>query len=558
MSRSETRTGARLDVAFAARAAALLLSLSAPACGLILELPDPNFDPEIGLLSDAGMNADGAGSSADAGAGVGSACSPQASETGPCGRCGTRSHQCLDDGAGHSTWGEWSACTGERTGPDACDPTQSYTSVTCGNCGTQSRACNLDCTMSYANCIEPTFGGTPACAAGTKQFMVGASCTGENAGRSRTCSKTCEWSSYGSCETFTIDTGSVFIATGADHACMILPSGSVGCWGNNSYGQLGDGTRTSANRAVEVSGIANAIRVAAGTHFSCVVLWSGTVKCWGDSASNVLGNGVSGPSSTPVDVYNVTNATALAAGGDHACALVSGGAIECWGSNLYGQLGTGSPTVAQMPSAVPGISGATAIAAGSHHTCAIVSGAVKCWGSNASGQLGTGSTTDALTPTPVPGLTGVVAIAAGGEHTCAVLDAGGTKCWGSNTFGQLGNGGVALASSTPVDVESLSGALSVSAGASHSCVITGGGIVRCWGANADGELGNGATAPSVTAPDIVQGIAAATDVAAGSNFTCARLAAGDAKCWGDNGSQELGSGGTTQDSAVPLAVDLSP
>ena len=176
-----------------------------------------------------------------------------------------------------------------------------------------------------------------------------------------------------------------------DHTCALTASGGVRCWGNNAYGQLGDGTTETRLAAVDVVGL----------------------------TSGVIG---------------------LAAGDDHTCAIVSGGGVKCWGRNAWGQLGDGTTTDRYTPVTVSGLTGIVALVAGYQHTCALTSGGgVKCWGWNYYGQLGNPSAPNGSAPVDVSGLTsGVVALAAGYQHNCAAMSGGGVKCWGYNYFGQAG------------------------------------------------------------------------------------------------------------------------
>jgi alpha-tubulin suppressor-like RCC1 family protein len=240
------------------------------------------------------------------------------------------------------------------------------------------------------------------------------------------------------------------------HTCALIQGGSIQCWGDNTFGKLGDGSTDDSLTPVSVVGLAGAATAIAVTgNASCALIDGGTVRCWG--LANQLGADTSTSSSTPVDVVDLDGPVTAISGGDrHFCALIDDGTVQCWGFNDLRQMGAGAATQPKAkPVSVTGLGGVTvtAIDAGLIHTCALIDGGtVRCWGHNGSGALGDGSTTDAGIAVSVIGLSGtVVAVAAGGNDTCAILDSGSLQCWGTNDNGQLGNGGTAN-SSTPVDV----------------------------------------------------------------------------------------------------------
>jgi alpha-tubulin suppressor-like RCC1 family protein len=309
---------------------------------------------------------------------------------------------------------------------------------------------------------------------------------------------------------------------------------------------------------VYVAGLTGpASTISAGLSHSCTILETGGAKCWGANGSGQLGDGTTTNRTMPVDVIGLSSGvSAIATGGGHTCALTAGGGIKCWGWNANGQLGDGTTTDRATPVDVVGLgSGVRAIAAGRYHTCAVTEDSgVKCWGFNAAGQLGDGTTTDRATPVDVARLgSGVVGVAAGDRHTCAVTAGGAALCWGANENGQLGDG-TTTQHATPVSVSGLNSSVSaVAAGGCHTCALAGSGGVKCWGWNGYGQLGDGTTTGRTTPVDVLGLSVGAGAVTTGSYHTCALVVGGEVRCWGYNQSGQLGDG-STQDRAIPVHV----
>jgi cysteine-rich repeat protein len=270
-------------------------------------------------------------------------------------------------------------------------------------------------------------------------------------------------------------------------------------------------------------------------------------------------------------------------GGYHTCAILYNGAAKCWGNNDFGQLGLGDTlergdAPSEMGSNLVVINlglGATvaAIAGGDRHTCAVLTGgSVKCWGRNASGQLGLGDVMnrgDAANEMgdtlPVVDLgIGKVAtgLAAGYFFTCARFNDGSVKCWGGNASGQLGLGTTLakgdgmneMGPSLPaVDLGGLAHASAITAGADHACALLDDGTVKCWGHNGSGQLGLGDVSSRADEPNEMGELLPPVDlgagkkakaIAAGYVHTCALLEDGAVKCWGGNDDGQLGQGDT--------------
>lgn len=337
------------------------------------------------------------------------------------------------------------------------------------------------------------------------------------------------------------------ISTSSSHTCAVTTIGEVKCWGNNSNGQLGDGTTASRSTPVEVGGLGSSIAaISTGPGHTCALTTTGGVKCWGRNLTGELGDGTKIDKSSPVDVSGLASGVAaIAVGYYHSCALTTAGGVKCWGNNGYGQLGDGWGNDKLTPVDVAGLSsGVTSIDAAGFYTCALTTaGGVKCWGRNEYGQLGDGTIdTDRTTPVDVVGLgSGVAAIGTAGNHTCAAMTAGGVKCWGTNGLGELGDG-TTESRTTPVDVVGLSGGVVAIAGGWHTCALTTAGGVKCWGSNYNGQLGDGTTVSKSTPVDVIELDSGVAALDAAGSHSCALTTSGGIKCWGSNGSGQLGDG----------------
>lgn len=349
-------------------------------------------------------------------------------------------------------------------------------------------------------------------------------------------------------------TTAVEIAAGWSHTCAVMSDGAVRCWGGG--GAIGNGTQQDAPTPSTVPGVSTATAVSSYPSHTCVVLSDGTARCWGSNDSGQLGDGSTTSALSPVVVNGITSATTIAGGSRYTCAVLADGTVRCWGNNDTGQLGDGTTTASLAPVTVTGISTAMAVTAGANHTCALLSdGTVRCWGGNFYGAIGDGTTNNSLTPVAVTGISTATAVVAGTYHTCARLSDGAVKCWGLNAWGQIGDGSTGNSFFVPTAVPGITTAVTVAAHYAQSCAVLADGTARCWGDNDFGQLGNGSTIDSAV-PVTVSGISTATAVTTGFDHTCVLLGDGSVWCWGRNVSGQLGDG-TGTDSSVPVEVLLS-
>jgi alpha-tubulin suppressor-like RCC1 family protein len=371
------------------------------------------------------------------------------------------------------------------------------------------------------------------------------------------------------CTMLALGSGSAAVpAQAAGLARAAATGASARAWGDNSAGELGDGTLTGSEVPVATAGLSGARAIAAGGRHDLALLSDGTVLAWGDDTFGQLGNGVAsanGDSEAAAPVSGLSGVTAVAAGEEHSLALLSDGRVLAWGDNAEGQLGDGSTTSSAVPVPVKGLTGVKAIAAGSLFSLALLAdGTVLAWGSNADGQLGDDSLTDSDVPVPVQGLKGVTAISAGGRFALALLSDHTVMSWGDNEEDQLGDGmdvSTQSLSTVPVPVVDLTGVQAIRAGFQHAVALLSSGVVMDWGDNGFFQLARpngfpGGISDSDT-PLTVPGLPKATSIAAGGLFSLAVVAGGKVLSWGDDSFGQLGNGSDVTGPSVATVGGLS-
>ncbi len=410
-----------------------------------------------------------------------------------------------------------------------------------------------------------------------------------------------------------LDGDVVTMAAGETHTCVLKKDRTVWCWGGNSFGQLGDGTRKDRFVPVRVDAVGGGVRLlAVGSRHSCALKSDDSLWCWGDNAAGQLGEtpSLSRPAPQKVAGLRTQQAVAMAAGDKHVCLLyrdgravcwggmdsvdqdaqdstgkgsdrlpllqlaspegrwvhlglgkahgcgrTADGNAHCWGNGLLGQLGYGQSAVSSTPVAVNLPSRRVAdVKVGDNFACALLTdGSISCWGDNSCGQLGIPFI--ARREKPVFALSNAVfdRIFAGFDRTCALDRDKNAWCWGDNAFGQLGDR-TTTARAIPVKLGDYQ-VIHMALGERHSCFVSISGKIFCMGDNREGQAGLGPDVPISKTPQRVEIEDPALSLCAGSAHTCARMQDGRVRCWGRNDEGQLGLGDTRHRGA-PTIVEL--
>jgi alpha-tubulin suppressor-like RCC1 family protein len=334
------------------------------------------------------------------------------------------------------------------------------------------------------------------------------------------------------------------ISAGYYHSCGLATSGRVYCWGNNGFGTLGDGTRTSRTKPTRIFGTASYTAVDAGAGHNCALSVDGVAECWGQNDEGQVGDGTFTARDRPVAVSGGRTFTQISAGHAHSCGLLANGAAYCWGDNSRGQLGGGLEALSKssVPVRVQTTVVFAKVIAGYYQSCGLTaSGEAYCWGLNSAGQNGDGTTLDSAVPVRARSGMTFTALAPGDRFVCGV-SGGVSQCWGENKHDEVRNG-EALAS-----VFAAAGESTVPGTDSYACGIRADGSALCWGGRIRGWPATGLR--------VLDANLRFTTIAAGAQHVCALTQAGYAHCIGANYDGQLGDD-THTDRATLTAV-VSP
>ena len=332
---------------------------------------------------------------------------------------------------------------------------------------------------------------------------------------------------------------------------MLRSNGRAYCWGDNSVGQLGNGSTESSMTAVAVSGDLRFKSISVGWDHTCGVTVDNDAYCWGRGRYGRLGNGSIENSMIPEAVSGGLSFESVNAGMAHTCGLTTDGDAFCWGRNEDGILGNNSVESSPVPVPVSGGHTFGSINAGSATTCGITtSGDAYCWGASDFGNL-LGQGDDDRDRKFTPGLVAGEfdfkpnSISVGLDHVCAISTADNAVCWGRGRYGKLGIGsgdglGVLENLTTPREVNGDITFASLSTGVFQTCGIATDGKAYCWGRNGSGQLGDGTTTMRVE-PAAVSADFDFEEISIGIDHACGLSSNDDIYCWGDGDAGKLGT-----------------
>jgi alpha-tubulin suppressor-like RCC1 family protein len=303
---------------------------------------------------------------------------------------------------------------------------------------------------------------------------------------------------------------------GEIHNVALKSDGTVWCWGWNSLGQLGNGTTNDSWVPTQTGltanpPLTNVVKLGGRPYFTLAEKSDGTIWAWGMNQFGQMGNGTTTASlgnqqvTVPVMVSNsypggpINGALQITCGYQFGAALATNGTVWVWGSGTHGEQGTGATTTNYIPVQVPGLTNITQISAGWFHILARKSdGTAWAWGNNSSGEIGDGATSNDFSPVRVLNISNIVAVSGGDSHSSALAADGTIWKWGRNDVGELGmNSADTNAHPVPAKIltdkfgNGFSNVVMMAARDYHNIALKADGSVWMWGANDQGQCGDG-------------------------------------------------------------------
>ena len=335
----------------------------------------------------------------------------------------------------------------------------------------------------------------------------------------------CSNGSSGSVPNTAVPAGGAFnkVTSGTAHTCVLTTSSQIKCWGSNIYGQLGDGTTVDKLSPTLIDAATTYTEISAGDGHTCAITTGGVLKCWGHNSSGQLGNGTTLDQVTAITIDLGTSYSQVSTSGNVTCGITIANVLKCWGYNGQGGVGDGTVIDKTSPIVINGGTTYSKIATGALHTCGITSaGVLKCWGNNDSGQLGDSTTANKNLPVIIDGGVTYSKIAVSSfiqYHTCGVTTANVLKCWGNNIYGQVGDGSTTTRPA-PTIIAAGTSFSDVSVGYVHTCaIVLTTGLLKCWGYNFYYQLGDYTSSTRLSPVQADTGFTYAK-ISASNNYTC--------------------------------------
>lgn len=344
------------------------------------------------------------------------------------------------------------------------------------------------------------------------------------------------------------------IVAGYDCSIAIKKDGTLWAWGDNFYGQLGNGTNVTSFVPIQVGTANNWKQISNGFGNTMAIKTDGTLWAWGRNNTGQLGDGTFTNKNVPVQIGTATNWKYISSGAYHSIAVKTDGTLWAWGDATYGQVGNGTISGFNVPTQIGSATNWDQVAGGFYHSLAIkTDGTLWAWGDNAWGQVGDGTNTNKLSPVQIGTATNWKQIAGGHAFSLALRTNGTLWAWGINSQAQLGDG-TTTDKNTPIQIGAFTNYKQVSAGSGYGMAIKTDGTLWGWGINTTGQLGDGTTTTKFTPTQIgtlnnwklidchTHGASIKTD---GTLWT-----------WGFNGNGRLGDG-TTTNKLVPTFISTT-